>query len=254
MALTITTIPCLSDNYAFLIGDGTRTALVDVPEAEPILEALDRNSWSLDEVWLTHHHSDHVDGLDKVRERFPDLRVTGARSDRDRLPNLDRDVADGEQFDFAGNEVRVLDVPGHTVGHIAFYIPDSGAAFTADTLMAFGCGRVFEGSMAQMWKSLCRLRALPEDTLIYSGHEYTEKNANFALTIEPDNLALRKRAEDIAERRARGEATVPSTLREEIATNPFLRADLESVKEAISMQRSDDVEVFAEIRSRRDDF
>ncbi len=254
MSLTITTIPCLSDNYAFVLNDGTRTALVDVPEAAPILKVLDEKGWSLDEVWLTHHHADHVDGLPALRERFPDLQITGAEADRDRLPRLDRAVGDGETFRFGDAEVHVLDVSGHTVGHVAFHVPSAQAAFTADSLMAFGCGRVFEGTMPQMWESLCKLRALPDDTIIYSGHEYTEKNADFALTIEPGNHALQTRVKEVRDKRQRGVATVPSTLRDERATNPFLRADLESVKDAVSMTGDDDADVFAEIRSRRDGF
>lgn len=254
MSIDIVTVPCRSDNYAFLVRSGDETALVDAPEAGPIVAALDANGWSLDEVWITHHHADHVEGLPGLRARFPDLRVTGCAGDAGRLPPLDREVSDGDRFGFDGRAVHVMDVSGHTLGHIAFHMPDAEAAFTADSLMALGCGRVFEGTPEMMWKSLCRLRDLPEATIIYSGHEYTQTNANFALSIEPGNEALQARARDIEERRARGEPTVPSTLREERATNPFIRAHLFEVKQAISMGQAEDADVFAEIRSRKDRF
>lgn len=254
MSIDIVTVPCRSDNYAFLVRSGEKTALVDAPEAGPILAALDSNRWSLDEVWITHHHTDHVEGLPGLRNRFPGLRVTGAAEDAKRLPPLDREVSDGDTFTFEGHPVDVMDVSGHTLGHVAFHMPDARAAFTADSLMALGCGRVFEGTPEMMWRSLCRLRDLPEETIIYSGHEYTQINANFALTIEPGNEALQTRVRDIEEKRARGEPTVPSTLREERATNPFIRAHLSEVKEAISMGQAEDAQVFAEIRSRKDRF
>ena len=254
MTIEIVTVPCRSDNYAFLVRSGGKTALVDAPEAAPILAALDERRWPLDEVWITHHHADHVEGLPGLRDRFPDLRVTGGAEDAKRLPPLDRKVSDGDTFEFDGHDVHVMDVSGHTVGHVAFHLPDAQAAFTADSLMALGCGRVFEGTPEMMWKSLSRLRDLPDETIVYSGHEYTRTNANFALTIEPGNEALQARARDIEERRARGEATVPSTLREERATNPFIRAHLSEVKQAISMDQAEDAEVFAEIRSRKDRF
>lgn len=254
MSIDIVTVPCRSDNYAFLIRSGDKTALVDAPEAGPILAALDTKGWSLDEVWITHHHNDHVEGLPGLKDRFPGLRVTGGAEDAGRLPPLDRKMSDGDIFEFDGHPVHVLDVSGHTVGHIAFHMPDAQAAFTADSLMALGCGRVFEGTPEMMWKSLCRLRDLPDETIIYSGHEYTRTNAAFALTIEPENEALQARAREIEEKRARGEPTVPSTLREERATNPFLRAHLREVKRAISMDGAKDAEAFAEIRSRKDRF
>lgn len=254
MPLEILTIPCRSDNYAFAIHDGSRTALVDAPEAAPILAALTDRGWSLDAVWITHHHADHVDGLPGLLEAFPDAQVTGSRDDAHRLPPLHRQVSDGDSFDFGDRRVDVMDVSGHTINHIAFHIPDASAAFTADSLMALGCGRVFEGTMSQMWDSLCKLAALPEDTMIYSGHEYTANNAKFALTVEPDNAALQDRARKIDALRAEGKATVPSSLADELATNPFLRANLAAVKRALSLPDAPDAEVFATIRSRKDQF
>lgn len=255
MPFELVTVPCRTDNYAFLLHEtGTgRTALVDAPEAAPIEDALTRRGWTLDEIWITHHHGDHVEGVDLLRAAFG-ATVTGAAADAHRLPSLDRAVKDGDVFDFAGADVRVLDVSGHTVGHIAYHVPAAGAVFTGDSLMALGCGRLFEGTAAQMWNSLSRLAALPGDTLVCSGHEYTASNAAFARTIEPDNPDLAHRTEAVRKARDRGEATVPSLLSEELATNPFLRAGLHEVKAALSMTGQDDAAVFAEIRRRKDAF
>lgn len=255
MTMQIATIPCLSDNYAFLLHDAASgaTAVIDVPEAAPVLAELDRRDWKLTDILITHHHGDHVDGVDELR-KATGAAVTGAAADEHRLPALDRTVVDGESFRVGSAEVRVLDVSGHTVGHVAFYVPAAGAVFTADSLMALGCGRLFEGSAMQMWRSLSKLAALPPETLVCSGHEYTAANARFARTIEPGNTDLADRASRIAAAREKGEPTVPSTLAEELATNPFLRAHLPQVKAALGMAGSADATVFAEIRARKDRF
>ncbi|QJF52261.1 hydroxyacylglutathione hydrolase [Roseobacter ponti] len=255
MAPELVTIPCLSDNYAFLLHDpeSGATALIDVPEAAPVLAELERRGWSLSDVWITHHHSDHVQGLPDILVAH-DVKVTGAAADKRRLPDLDVAVSDGDSFEFAGHTVHVLDVSGHTVGHIAYHVPDATAVFTADSLMALGCGRLFEGSAAQMWASLSRLMTLPADTLVCSGHEYTAANAKFALTIDPDNKDLISRSERITEARAKGVPTVPSTLALELETNPFLRAADPDIRAALGMTDADDVDVFAEIRARKDVF
>ncbi|TDL81855.1 hydroxyacylglutathione hydrolase [Palleronia sediminis] len=254
MPIEIVTVPCRSDNYAFVIHDGSRAVLVDAPEARPILDVLTARGLDLGHVVLTHHHADHVEGLDGLRDAFPTLRVIGASADAHRLPPLDLGVEEGDTFDILGLEARVIDVSGHTVGHIAIHLPDARAVFTADSLMALGCGRVFEGTPEMMWTSLGKLAALPDDTTVYSGHEYTLTNARFALTIEPDNAALKRRAAEVERARDQDRATVPSSLAEEKATNPFLRAHLHEVKRAISMTGAADAEVFAEIRSRKDRF
>lgn len=255
MPLELVTVPCLKDNYAFLLHDATsgRTALADAPEAAPIIAALEQRGWTLDEIWITHHHGDHVDGVEELRARFG-ARVTGCAKDAKRLPPLDRTVSDGETFDFAGHDVHVLDVSGHTVGHIAYHVPDASAAFTGDSLMALGCGRLFEGTAPQMWQSLSRLADLPGETRICSGHEYTQSNAKFAMTIEPENEALISRKIEIDTARSEGRPTVPSTLETELATNPFLRAGLPDVQEALGMSGYAPSDVFAEIRSRKDRF
>lgn len=255
MSMEIVTVPCLSDNYAFLVHDTATgaTAVVDVPDETPIEGELARRGWTLSDILVTHHHADHIDGVDALREATG-AKVTGAAADAHRLPRLDRAVAESESFALGSAEVRVLDVSGHTVGHIAFHIPAANAVFTADSLMALGCGRLFEGNAPQMWESLSKLAALPPETLVCSGHEYTEANARFALTIEPGNPELISRAERVRAARARGEPTVPSALAEELATNPFLRARLPEVKAAIGLPDAPDVEAFAEIRRRKDRF
>ena len=255
MPLTLLTVPCLSDNYAFLLHDegSGDTALVDAPEAAPIREALDARGWRLTDILLTHHHPDHVQGVEDLRKVFQP-RVIGARADQHRLPALDLAVGPENTETVCGETVRIFDVPGHTVGHIAFYLPGSGLLFSGDSLMALGCGRLFEGSPDQMWQSLLALRDLPGDTTVCSGHEYTEGNARFALTVDPRNEALISRAEAVREARAENRPTVPSTLSEERDTNPFLRADDPAVAAAVDMAGAAPVEVFAEIRARKDRF
>lgn len=255
MALELVTVPCLSDNYAFLLHDEASgaTALVDIPEAAPILEVVAARGWRISEVWITHHHADHVQGLADVLAAHK-ATVRGGAADAHRLPPLDHAHSGEDIFDFASHEVRVIDVPGHTSGHIAFYVADASAVFTADSLMALGCGRLFEGTAEQMWGSLTRLMALPAHTTVCSGHEYTASNAKFALTIDPDNPDLISRSAAIDAARAAGEATVPSTLALEMETNPFLRASNPDIRTHLGMTDATDVQVFAEIRARKDAF
>ena len=255
MPLEIVTIPCLSDNYAFLAHDEEtgHTTLVDVPEAKPILAALSARNWSLDQILITHHHADHIQGLNDVLAKH-DARVVGAKADIHRLPNLDEQVEEGDAVTIGSETGTVIDVSGHTVGHLAFHFPETGVVFTADSLMALGCGRVFEGTKPQMWESLSKLAALPPDTIVCSGHEYTAANAKFALTIDPDNPKLQARAKKVNEMRARNEPTVPSTLAEELATNPFLRAGDPAIAAHLGMQGEDAADVFAELRTRKDNF
>lgn len=255
MPLEIVTIPCLSDNYAFLAHDASsgETALVDAPEAGPVLNVLSERGWKLSHVLLTHHHFDHVEGLPEILAEHT-AKVIGAASDAHRLPDLDVQVAEGDSLTIGGEPVHVLDVSGHTVGHIAFHMPDSHAVFTADSLMALGCGRLFEGSAEQMWSSLSKLAALPDDTIVYSGHEYTQANGRFAETIEPENEDLQDRIGEIAEKRQAGLPTVPSSLRLERATNPFLRAAEPAIQARLGMAGAAADKVFAEIRARKDRF
>lgn len=255
MTLEIVTVPCLEDNYAYLLHNSETgaTAVVDVPDETPIEAELMKREWKLGYILITHHHPDHIDGVDVLREATG-AEVIGAAADAKRLPELDLAVSQGDHFWVGAADGRVIDVPGHTVGHIAFHFPTAEVIFTADSLMALGCGRLFEGTAAQMWESLSKIAILPPDTLIYSGHEYTESNLRFALTIEPENRDLVARAEKIRADREKGKPTVPSTLAEELATNPFLRANKPEVKAALGMSEASDVDVFAEIRRRKDKF
>lgn len=255
MPLELVTVPCLKDNYAFLVHDAAsgRTALVDAPEAAPIRAALAERGWRLSDILVTHHHGDHVEAVDALRAETG-ARVWGAAADAHRLPRLDIAVAPGMVLDFAGEAVAVLDVPGHTIGHIAWHFPDSGFLFSGDSLMALGCGRLFEGTAAQMWESLGRMAALPGDTLVCSGHEYTQSNARFALTVDPDNSALIARAARTDAARAAGQPTVPSRLAEEQATNPFLRAGDAAIRAGLGMELAQDVDVFARVRKLKDGF
>lgn len=257
MPLELITIPCLDDNYAFLVHNAAsgETLLVDVPDATPIVAVLDAQGWVLTDVLLTHHHWDHIDGLDPLLAATGlTPRVIGAAADAHRLPALDLAVREGDVVTICGEDCAVFDVSGHTVGHIAVHFAASGIVFTADSLMALGCGRLFEGTPAQMWGSLQKLRALPDDTRVCSGHEYTQTNARFALSIEPDNSALILRVSEITKTRAAGHATVPSDLGTEKRTNPFLRADVSALQAAVGMTGDDPNDVFAYLRQKRDTF
>lgn len=249
----LVTVPCRTDNYAFLVHnhDTGETALVDAPEVAPIQAALDARGWRLSDILVTHHHDDHIAGVDALRGS---ARVIGAAADAHRLPALDLAVAEGDVLTVCGQAVHVLDVSGHTIGHVAYHLPDAALVFTADSLMALGCGRLFEGTPAQMWDSLQKLRALPDETLVCSGHEYTAANARFALSLDPDNPDLILRDKGIAAARAAGQPTVPCRLTEEKRTNPFLRADLPQFKATLGMAEAPDVDVFAAIRARKDKF
>jgi len=255
MALELVTIPCLTDNYSYLIHDpvSSAVAVVDVPDAAPIVAALAAHRWRLSDILLTHHHTDHIAGAAALRAATG-ARVSGAAADAHRLPPLDRALSDGVSVTIGTETGRVIAVPGHTLGHIAWHFPASALAFTGDCLMAMGCGRLFEGSPAQMWHSLSTLAALPPETLICSGHEYTEANIRFALTLEAPTPALISRAEETRRLRATGRPTVPSRLADELATNPFLRASAPALKAALGMAGADDVRTFAEIRARKDKF
>jgi hydroxyacylglutathione hydrolase len=255
MPVEIITVPCLSDNYAYLIRDRAsgKVAVVDAPAAGSIVDALEARGWGVDQIWITHHHGDHIDGVDTLRNRYG-AQVVGHAKDSARLPPLDIALADGETISLGDTDARVIDVSGHTVGHIAFVIDAAKAAFTADSLMALGCGRVFEGTHAMMWASLSKFLAMPDDMQIYSGHNYGQANGRFALSIEPDNAALKARIGRIKAADAAGEPIVPVTLAEERATNPFLRATEPSVKASVGLAGADDAAVFAEVRRRKDAF
>lgn len=255
MPLEIVTVPCLSDNYAYLLRDAAtgKVGLVDAPEAAPIEAALKERGWGLDTILITHHHPDHIDGVDRLRGAFGS-QVVGAAADRHRLPALDLALAPGDELALGESVATVIDVPGHTVGHIAFHFPEAKALFSADSLMVMGCGRLFEGTPEQMWQSLSTMAALPGDTMVYSGHEYTESNARFALSVDADNEKLKARAGEIAEARKAGKPTVPARLDLERATNPFLRSADADFKAGLGLTDASDAQVFAEVRRRKDAF
>lgn len=262
MPLQIVTVPCLKDNFAFLAHDPSTgaTAVVDVPEAAPILATLARAGWRVTDVLLTHHHADHVQGLSELQAGLPaPARVTGAAADVRRLPPLDRAVAPGDAVTVGAETGVAIDVSGHTVGHLAYHFPGSAVVFTGDSLMALGCGRLFEGSAPMMWESLGRLMALPGETRVCSGHDYLDGNLAFARAVEPGNAAAAAR---VARTRGGGSEGSPEggpdsvhvTLAEELATNPFLRAGQPAVKATLGMAGRPDAEVFAELRRRKDAF
>lgn len=255
MALELMTIPCLSDNYAYLVHDNAsgQTAVVDVPEAAPILAALQLRQWALSDIWITHHHGDHIDGVADLKAATGAMIVGNAR-DAQRLPPLDLALHDGLTFTIGAHVVQVIDVPGHTIGHIAYHIPSVDLAFTGDSLMSGGCGRMFEGNAPDYWASLSRLAALSPETLICSGHEYTTSNLRFAQSLEPELPALKLRVARVMARRGEGLPTVPVPLSEELATNPFLRAGRPEMKTALGTPLATDIEVFANLRARKDRF
>ena len=259
MTLDIRTVPCLKDNYAYVAHDSATgaTAVIDIPEAAPLVAVLKAEGWTLTHVLITHHHWDHVDGLDDLLATAPQaesVKIIGAAADKHRLPKLDIAVTEGDTIQIGAETGHIIDVSGHTMGHIAYHFPASDAVFTADSLMALGCGRLFEGTPERMWDSLSKLKALPQETIVYSGHEYTQSNAKFALTIEPDNPDLISRSRAVDAARTNGEPTVPSSLALELATNPFLRADDPRIAARLGMPDAAASTVFAEIRSRKDNF
>lgn len=254
-ALDIELFPCRTDNFGVLLHDpkSGATASIDAPEEQAILGALARRGWTLTHIFTTHHHPDHVDANLALKTRF-DCTIIGPAGEASKIPGIDMTIAGGGDFDFAGHRVEVIETPGHTAGHICFYLPDDKLLFAADTLFALGCGRLFEGTAADMWGSLSKLMALPDDTTVYFGHEYTLSNARFAVTIDPDNAELARRASEIEAKRARGEFTAPTTLALEKRTNPFLRAKDPAIRRHLGMEKASDAQVFAEIRKRKDNF
>lgn len=251
--LEIDLFACRSDNFGVLLHDPVTglTASIDAPEEKPILDALARRGWTLSHIFTTHHHHDHIEANLALKRRFG-ADITGPA--RESIAGIDRKVDGGDSFDFAGRRVEVISTPGHTLGHVCFHLPEEKLLFAADTLFALGCGRLFEGTPAQMWQSLQKLAALPNETTVYFGHEYTLSNARFARTVDPDNAALLDRAAGIEVLRAKGGFTAPTTIGLEKATNPFLRAADPAIRRHLGMERASDAEVFAEIRARKDRF
>ena len=253
--LEIHLFPCLSDNYGFLIHDREHglTATVDTPDPTAIEKALAIKGWTLTHILNTHHHWDHAGGNLELKEKTGCV-IVGPRAEAARIPGIDIRVGEGDMFAFGQHAARIHDTPGHTLGHIVYHFEDAHAAFVGDTLFAMGCGRLFEGTAVQMWRSLQKLMQWPDETRIYCAHEYTQKNARFALTIEPGNQELGDRAADIDRLRANHQPTIPSILVLEKMTNPFLRPMSMEIRERLSMMHATDTEVFARIRELKDRF
>ncbi len=255
MTLQIEQFTCRGDNFGVLLRDpGTgEAALIDAPQEGPILHAIERTGWTPKSILVTHHHGDHVEANLALKQRFG-LTIIGPAKEASKIPGIDQTVEDGDTLDFGGERLQVIATPGHTAGHVSYFFPDSKVAFTADTLFSLGCGRLFESPPQVMFESLSKLKRLPPETRIYCGHEYTLANARFALTIDPDNAALKQRAAEVEALRAEGKPTLPTTLARELATNPFLRWDDPAIRKNLGMEDASDVEVFAEIRKRKDNF
>ncbi|MDJ0858181.1 MAG: hydroxyacylglutathione hydrolase [Dinoroseobacter sp.] len=240
-------------NYGVLLHDpvAKETASVDAGDGAALMAALEKTGWPLTEIWVTHHHHDHVDGLEEVKAATG-CTVRGPAPESQPIAGLDLRHGDGDSFVFAGHSVHVIHTPGHTTDMINYYLPSERLVFTGDTLFVMGCGRLFEGDGPMMHASLQKLVALPEDTVVYCSHEYTEANADFALTVDPNNTALRERATAVKALRAEGKPTVPTTLADELATNPFLRANDPAIRAHLGLEDASDAEVFTEIRRRKD--
>lgn len=254
-SLEIRQFACRSDNYGVLIHDAEAglTASIDAPEASAVEKALSDTGWRLTHIITTHHHFDHVEGHEALKARYG-CTVIAPASEASKIPGVDVKVKDGDSFAFGNFLVHVIETPGHTLGQVNYFLPEAKVAFTGDTLFALGCGRLFEGTPAQMWGSMQKLMALPLDTVIYCGHEYTLANAMFALSIDPDNADLRVRVEEIKALRAEEKPTLPTTLGLELRTNPFLRADNPGIRAHLGMEAASDEAVFTEIRRRKDHF
>ncbi|MEO0464989.1 MAG: hydroxyacylglutathione hydrolase [Pseudomonadota bacterium] len=252
--LKVHQFPCLNDNYGFLAHDTEtgETAAIDTPDADVYLAEAAALGWTITQIWNTHWHPDHAGGNLKIKDATA-CKVIGPTGEADKIPGLEQPVSGGDEVALGRLTAKVVDVPGHTLGHIAFHLPDQSTAFVGDAVFALGCGRVFEGTMDMMWESLSRLKALPADTTMYCAHEYTQANARFAETIEPENTALQAYIREIDDKRARGERTVPIQLSRELDTNPFLRADVPELQAAMG-HAGDTVATFAEIRGRKDRF
>lgn len=248
-------IPVLSDNYAYLLHDAAsgETVSVDSPDADAITAELEQRGWRLSAIWNTHHHWDHAGGNAALKNRW-DCKIVAPAGDAKFIKSADRWVSDGEVLSFAGNEVRVIHTPGHTMGHVCYYLPTENIAFVGDTLFNMGCGRMFEGQPSDFWPALQKLKALPTHTRVCCAHEYTLSNLAFALGVDPDNEALRARGKAMKALREQGKATVPFALSDDLATNPFLRADDAALAAQIGMSGADPQDVFAELRRRKDSF
>lgn len=253
--LEIHQFPCLSDNYGVLLRDPDNgvVASIDAPDAAAVEAALKEKGWQLTHILVTHHHWDHTQGNEALKAATG-CTIIGPQGEADKVPGIDTKVGEGDTFKFGSFDVEVAETPGHTAGHIIYHIPAAKAAFVGDTLFAMGCGRVIEGSMEQMWGGVEKVAKLPADTALYCGHEYTIANAEFAMSVEPGNAALQKRLAAVKALRAAGKPTLPTTVAEELATNPFIRVDSAEIRANVGLEGASDAEVFAEVRTRKNNF
>lgn len=255
MALLIEIFRCLNDNYGYLLHDEATkiTAALDAPEAATIDAALIRRGWNLTDIFITHHHSDHTGGIADLKSKYG-AKVTGPRSEASKIGSLEILVGDGASVWLGETCFEIIETPGHTLGHIVYHDPKGRHLFTADALFSLGCGRMFEGEPGPMWEGLKKLRALPENTKIYCGHEYTLANAKFALSVDPHNMSLKKRATEIIEQHRANTFTIPTTIGAEKAQNPFLRADNAELAARMGVVGSKPADVFAALRKAKDTF
>ena len=253
MPLEVHQFMCLSDNFGALVHclETGATATIDVPEAAPVLAALKEKGWTLSDILVTHHHADHIQGIPEVKKAFPKARITGPKKDAARIPGLDVEVVEGDEVRVGNGRAKIIETPGHTSGHIVYHFGEDELLFAGDTLFAIGCGRVMETPMHVMFESLMKLANLPEETKVWCGHEYTQANAKFALTVDPKNSLLADRAKEVEAARGVGKPTLPTTIGLELATNPFLRAENPGVQAAVGMSGQDPASVFAELRERK---
>jgi hydroxyacylglutathione hydrolase len=248
-------LPVLTDNYIYLIHDpvSRETAVVDPAVAQPVLDRLEKNGWQLTYIWNTHHHSDHVDGNLQLKQKTG-CKIIAAQADWGRIPGIDQGVNEGDVVSLGRHKTNIIATPGHTRAHIVYHFAEDNILFCGDTLFVMGCGRLFEGTAEQLWHSLQKLKALPKATLVYCTHEYTQTNGRFALTVERDNQRLQQRMIEINRLRSNNQPTVPTTIAEELATNPFFREDSVALQKAIAMTNNNPVEVFAKVRRLKDSF
>jgi hydroxyacylglutathione hydrolase len=253
--LEIHQFPTRADNYGVLIHDPETeaTASIDAPDADEVLAALHHKGWTLTDILVTHHHLDHTAGIEALKKKTG-CTVVGPAREAGAIPGLDVEVKEGDAVEVGGARGRVIDTPGHTRGHVSYYFPDDGLVFVGDTLFSVGCGKLLEGDAQTMWQSLSKLAALPPQTKLYCGHEYTNNNCRFALKIEPENEALQARAKEAAANDAKGAPSLPSTIAHELATNPFLRPSSPAIQQRLGMAGRELAEIFGEIRRRKDRF
>ncbi|MEM7661437.1 MAG: hydroxyacylglutathione hydrolase [Pseudomonadota bacterium] len=246
--------PCLSDNYGFLVHEPVsgETACIDTPDGDIYLREAAAKGWQITTIWNTHWHPDHTGGNLRIKDATG-CHIIGPRDEADKIPGIDQTITGGDTVRLGGKTAAVLDVPGHTIGHVAFHLADDGIAFVGDSVFALGCGRIFEGTPEMMWNSMLEVRRLPSETALYCAHEYTAGNAKFAVSVDPDNAELLAYANDVSEKRSRGEFTVPTVLEKELRTNPFLRADDPDIQTLMG-HPGDANATFAELRGRKDQF